>query len=453
MGFPTYTYTFTNSTTADATQVNQDFNDILNGVSDGTKNISVSAGTFAGTLTANGNVTLGTTGSNTITVNGSLASTFPVLTNNSFDIGSSTLGIRAYYAGCNSTFTTKIAGNSSLSGSWTFTLPVNAGTNLYTLQTDGSGNTSWAAPAQSVDFFQNYSLSETVAANAMTVVLAGAGGTALSGSNVASFSFRNTTAATGQTSVLTFSANMSLVIPSGATLGTISAQNQYIYFYVIQDTTTEIAVCGSRLFDEGALQSATAITSGSTVLTTLYATSNHTSRPVRYIGRMLVNEATAGTWASNATEISLFTSYQNRQERAEVWVNTPNGHGAVNTHIRIFSNTVKTVGTAITYATSANSGASFTISEPGIYSMTWYGDNSSGGSAQLSVSLNSATLNGDASSTEALANTRCSTSLGNSLTVTEILNPGDVIRPHSLGATLCDSVSAYTGFRIIKVNG
>jgi hypothetical protein len=52
MAAPSVTYTFANSTTADATQVNQNFTDILNGLSDGTKDLSVSQVTAAGKFTA-----------------------------------------------------------------------------------------------------------------------------------------------------------------------------------------------------------------------------------------------------------------------------------------------------------------------------------------------------------------------------------------------------------------
>lgn len=48
---PSITYTFTNATTADATQVNQNFNDVINGITDGTRDITV------GTLVSNGLVT------------------------------------------------------------------------------------------------------------------------------------------------------------------------------------------------------------------------------------------------------------------------------------------------------------------------------------------------------------------------------------------------------------
>lgn len=50
----TVTYTFSNGTTADATQVNTNFTDILNGLSDGTKDISIGALTVATTSSHTG---------------------------------------------------------------------------------------------------------------------------------------------------------------------------------------------------------------------------------------------------------------------------------------------------------------------------------------------------------------------------------------------------------------
>lgn len=111
-------------TTADASQVMQNFNDILNGVSDGTKDLSINALTVAGTATLNGAINLGNSSADDITVTGSLASTIPIKTTNSYDIGSSTLGLRALYFGANSQ-TTKIQGSSSMAATYTLTLPTN----------------------------------------------------------------------------------------------------------------------------------------------------------------------------------------------------------------------------------------------------------------------------------------------------------------------------------------
>jgi hypothetical protein len=68
MAAPSVTYTFTNGTTADATQVNQNFTDIINGVSDGTKDLTVSALTAGGTVSFTGtSITFGNASSDLVT--------------------------------------------------------------------------------------------------------------------------------------------------------------------------------------------------------------------------------------------------------------------------------------------------------------------------------------------------------------------------------------------------
>lgn len=172
------TYSFTNGTTSDATQVNQNFTDIINGLSDGTKDISVSAGTFAGNVSISGNTTIGNASGDDLTVTASLASSIPIKTTNSYDIGSSTLGLRALYFGANSQ-TVKIQGSSSMSATWTLTLPVSAGSDKQFLQTNGSGVASWVTPTSpTVQKFTTGSGTYTTPANVryIKVKLVGGGG-------------------------------------------------------------------------------------------------------------------------------------------------------------------------------------------------------------------------------------------------------------------------------------
>jgi hypothetical protein len=122
MAFPSVTYTFTNGTTADGTQVNQNFTDLVNGVSDGTKSLNISALTLGSTLTANGSVVLGASSGNSITVNGSIGSSIAYASNTLYDIGGATLGIRSLYVGGGSSFTVRLLGG-SMSSSMTLTLP------------------------------------------------------------------------------------------------------------------------------------------------------------------------------------------------------------------------------------------------------------------------------------------------------------------------------------------
>lgn len=142
------TYSFSNSTTADATQVNQNFTDIINGTSDGTKDFSIAALTCSGNATLNGTTnTIGNASSDDLVITASLASSIAIKTTNTYNIGSSTLGLASIYFGANSQ-TVRILASGSASATWTLTLPVSAGTSGYMLTTNGSGVTSWTQPVQ-----------------------------------------------------------------------------------------------------------------------------------------------------------------------------------------------------------------------------------------------------------------------------------------------------------------
>jgi hypothetical protein len=199
------TNTFVNSTTADASQVNQNFTDIINGTSDGTKDFSIAALTVAGTLTANGAINLGNSTSDDITVTGSIASTIPIKTTNSFDIGSTTIGLRALYFGANSQ-TVNIKGSSSMSATWTMTLPVSAGTSDYVLKTDGNGVTSWRAwTAPTIQKFTSSSGTYTTPADVkwIRVRMVGGGGGGAGGGTAAGTSATAGGQSTFGTSLLT----------------------------------------------------------------------------------------------------------------------------------------------------------------------------------------------------------------------------------------------------------
>lgn len=152
MAFPTYTYVFTNGSTADATQVNQNYTDILNGITDTTKDISINALTVAGAATLNGNVTLGNSSAKLITFTGSLNSSIPVGTTFTYDIGAATVGLRDIYFGSSdlAARTTKIRAG-VVASSNTLTLPIIAGTLAVgvapTVQTFTTGSGTYTTPA------------------------------------------------------------------------------------------------------------------------------------------------------------------------------------------------------------------------------------------------------------------------------------------------------------------
>jgi hypothetical protein len=89
MAAPSVTYSFTNDTTADATEVNQNFSDIINGITDGTEDLTISALTVNGAGTFNGAVTLGNATGDDITITGYVASSILPKTSAASDLGSS----------------------------------------------------------------------------------------------------------------------------------------------------------------------------------------------------------------------------------------------------------------------------------------------------------------------------------------------------------------------------
>lgn len=143
MTSPTVTNTFSGATTISSSQVNQNFTDIINALTDGSKSFSIDALTCASAATLNGNVTLGSSSSKTLTVNAVLSSTIAIGANNTYDIGAATLALAGIYLGAPSSRSTRLTAHQSLGASNTLVLPNGNGTANFLLKTDGSGNTAW----------------------------------------------------------------------------------------------------------------------------------------------------------------------------------------------------------------------------------------------------------------------------------------------------------------------
>jgi len=164
----------------------------------------------------------------------------------------------------------------------------------------------------------NYSLTASVAANALTISFKTAAGTDPSSSDPSKLVFRSTTATTGTPNAISVtSAVSSLVISSGSTLGQTDALPQYVYVYAMLDNSSNVVLAASSsLFSEGSLRSSTAEGGGGAAdsANALYSASSLTSKPIRLLGRILTTQTTAGTWAASPAEISLvpFVSVKRR---------------------------------------------------------------------------------------------------------------------------------------------
>lgn len=158
----------------------------------------------------------------------------------------------------------------------------------------------------------NLGIAASVAANALTVALKQADGSTnpASGSGAVSIAFRSATAATGGYNVRTVTGALSMVVSSGSTLGATSAVENPVYIYAVDNAgTVELAVSGRGDWDEGKLHTTTAEggAGGADSANVLYSTTARTDVPIRLIGRLYATEATAGTWATAPSLVSLQT--------------------------------------------------------------------------------------------------------------------------------------------------
>lgn len=196
-----------------------------------------------------------------------------------------------------------------------YVLPQTQGAASTFLKNDGSGNLSWdAATAGTLDYsslIQNLTMTGTVGASALTVAIKTKAGADATGGDPINIGFRNATAGTGDYFIRSISAALSMVISSGSTLGHVNGVAQYIFVYAIDNAGTVELALSSRKFDDGSLITTTAeggagaADSG----TTIYSSTARTNVPLRYIGRLVSNQTTAGTWAAAPTEISLLPAH------------------------------------------------------------------------------------------------------------------------------------------------
>lgn len=156
----------------------------------------------------------------------------------------------------------------------------------------------------------NIGLTTSVATNALTInITASDGATTLSSGNPGYIAMRSSTLTSGGFNLRSVTGAVSLTVPSGATLGMASNVSGTLTVYAIDNAgTIELGVSFVPIV-EGGVITTTAITSGSSSNNVIYSTSARSNVPFRIIGFITITEVTAGTWASNATQIQLWTPY------------------------------------------------------------------------------------------------------------------------------------------------
>lgn len=152
----------------------------------------------------------------------------------------------------------------------------------------------------------NLGLAASVASNAITVSMKiPDGSTNPSSGTPVSVSFRSPTITNGGFVTINQQSAVSIVVPSGATLGQSSGAASTTYIYA-QDNSGSLQMCASssNSWSESVLQTTTAISSGATSSGLLYCTAAVTG-PVRFLGKFISTQTTAGAWAAAPSAISL----------------------------------------------------------------------------------------------------------------------------------------------------
>lgn len=192
------------------------------------------------------------------------------------------------------------------------TVPTNkGGTSLTSAGTSGnlliSNGTDWVSAAYNEPFMaRNYSIAASVSSNALTITLNNAAGSQPSSASPVQVAFRSTTNATGTFSTGTATGATTVVISSGSTLGFLSGGTYNLWVYAINNAGTIELGTSMTLFDTSVVLSSTAEGGAGAADSNnvIYSTTTRANVAMRVIAKMVISEATAGTWVSVPTVIS-----------------------------------------------------------------------------------------------------------------------------------------------------
>jgi hypothetical protein len=137
-------------------------------------------------------------------------------------------------------------------------------------------------------------LDASVVANALTITI-----------NAGVWDFRSTTLTDGTPVTRTLSSPVSVVVPSGGTLGTTNGNRARLAILAINNAgiieTAIINLSGGNNLDESGLISTTAVSAAANANNVAYSTTARSNVAYRVVGYIEITEATAGTWATAPT--------------------------------------------------------------------------------------------------------------------------------------------------------
>lgn len=169
---------------------------------------------------------------------------------------------------------------------------------------DSIANGSFSGSISTSSLVSNLGISTSESANALTINFTTASGAAPSSGSSITVGVRNSSATTGQYDVDAITAALSIVVPSGATLGQVSAKSESTYVYLQSNSGTLQGCVSSAMLNESSVMTSTAISGSATSRSALYCTSAVTGG-IRLVARVQSTQATAGAWASAPTELAV----------------------------------------------------------------------------------------------------------------------------------------------------
>jgi hypothetical protein len=154
---------------------------------------------------------------------------------------------------------------------------------------------------------KNVGLSISASAGAMTVALKQKNGSSnpTAGVNSTEISFRSNTLSSPNRTIVAFDSALSLVIPSGATLGYANGNEARVFIYAYFDGTNKGLCVSPGLLDESELHTILELNTNSDGQG-LYGDAARSNAALRLLGEFKINSiTTAGTWTTPNKSIAL----------------------------------------------------------------------------------------------------------------------------------------------------
>ena len=232
------------------------------------------------------------------------------------------------------------------------------------------GSDGTAATARSAIAVDGPTVVPSVAAGALTLALKTAAGVDATAAVPLPIAFRSSTLASGAKNVRQVAAALSLVVPSGATLGAISGVDQWLYVYALDNAgTVELAITGTHA---GTNTIASTLAVGPAVVspTGFYANSVRTGVPMVLLASLRSNQTTAGTWAVVPVEVTYPAGFETmaadtrlQKQTATVFTTTGTSTAYIGTPATPI--TANTLGTEFEITMHATAGALPTLAVSG----------------------------------------------------------------------------------------